>query len=29
VLPPFRRPVFGPAMHQQSERAFVHRVFAL
>ena len=24
VLPPQRRPVFGPAMHQQSERTLVH-----
>jgi hypothetical protein len=24
VLPPLRRPVFGPAMHQQGERTLVH-----
>jgi hypothetical protein len=28
LLPSFRRPVFGPAMNEQSERAFIHRIFA-
>src|ERR1700676_5722210 len=26
ALPPLRRPVFGPAMHQQGERSLVHRI---
>ena len=28
ALPSSRRPVFGPAVHQQGERTFVHRILA-
>ena len=28
ALPSLRRPVVGPAVHQQGKRAFVHRIFA-
>src|SRR5437879_10082953 len=27
-FPSLRRTVFGPAVHQQGERTFVHRIFA-